>query len=306
MTYVSPGGSTVDEPELLSRTALKAQRLKPAPGQKPAKRVWSQRRREYIELYDPRQCVAMRERRAPSPAQLAALEAGRRTLTHAACTGCGESVELYLLDQQRVCPDCAGMRWEATQRARENARVSALQALVARAAPSRTLYLDTETTGLSCYNGDEVVELAVIDDAGEVLLESLVKPARCQAWPDAQAIHGISPADVAGAPDLEQLVPQLQALLEEADTLVIYNAAFDLAFLPEVLQPLASSKALCAMQAFALHIGDWDERRESFRWYTLTEAARLAGHQWDGDTHRARADAMAARSVWQWLRQMPT
>ncbi len=85
---------------------------------------------------------------------------------------------------------------------------------------------------------------------------------------------------------------------------MIYNAAFDLAFLPEALQPLASRKALCAMQAFALHIGDWDERRESFRWYTLTEAARLAGHQWDGDTHRARADALAARSVWQWLCQI--
>jgi len=135
----------VDEPELLSRTALKAQRFKPAPGQEPAKRVWSQRWREHIELYDPRQCVAMRERRAPSPAQLAALDSGRRALTHTACAGCGESVELYLLDQQRVCPSCAGMRWEAAQRARERERVSALQALVAWAMPSRTLYLDTET-----------------------------------------------------------------------------------------------------------------------------------------------------------------
>lgn len=129
MTYVSPDGSTVDEPELLSRTALKAQRLKPAPGQEPAKRVWSHTRLAYTELFDPRLCVAMRERRAPSPAQLAALDAGRRARTHANCADCGESVELYLLDQQQACLGCAGMRWEAAQRARESARISALQAL---------------------------------------------------------------------------------------------------------------------------------------------------------------------------------
>ena len=36
----------------LSRTALKAQRLKPAPDQEPVKRVWSRKRRGYIELFD--------------------------------------------------------------------------------------------------------------------------------------------------------------------------------------------------------------------------------------------------------------
>lgn len=294
----------MDEPELLSRAALKMQRLKPAPGLEPAKRVWSHARLAYTELFDPRLCVAMREWRAPSPAQLAALEAGRRARTHANCADCGLSVELYRLDHPQVCPDCAERRREAIHQTRHHQRLAALQALLRRATPGRTLYLDTETTGLSCHEGDEVVELAVVNDAGQVLLESFVKPAHCQAWPDAEGIHGISPGDVAHAPYLEQLAPHLQALLEDADTLVIYNAAFDLAFLSSVLQPLASRKALCAMQAFALHVGDWDERRGSFRWYTLTEAARLAGHQWYGNAHRARADAMAARSVWQWLCQL--
>ncbi|CAM5355212.1 hypothetical protein SSTU70S_05512 [Stutzerimonas stutzeri] len=41
------------DPEPLSRTALKAQRLKPAPGQEPVKQVWSHKRREHIELFDP-------------------------------------------------------------------------------------------------------------------------------------------------------------------------------------------------------------------------------------------------------------
>lgn len=301
-TQVDP---SADRPEPLSRTALRAQRLKPAPGQEPARWVWSQRRREHIELYDPSLCIAMREQRVCSPAQLAALEAGRRARTHADCKDCGQSFEQYQLDTHQVCPACAGQRFESEHRARAAERKTALQAMVMRTTSGRTLYLDVETTGLSCSEGDEIVEIAVVDEAGQVLLESLVRPIRCQDWPEAQAVHGIMPADVASAPALEKLIPHLQDLFEQADTLVIYNATFDLSFLPTMLQPLASGKAVCAMQAFALQIGDWDERRGAFRWYSLMEAARHAGHSWEGNAHRALADAMAARTVWRWLRSQP-
>ena len=45
------------------------------------------------------------------------------------------------------------------------------------------VYIDTETTGL--YIGDEIVEIAIIND-DEVLLNSLVKPVNHTCWPDAQ------------------------------------------------------------------------------------------------------------------------
>ena len=70
----------------------------------------------------------------------------------------------------------------------------------------------------------------MVDDAGNVLLDSLVKPDRHTEWPEAQAIHGITPADVMNAPSLESLLPRLLAVIEDAGTLVIYNAGFDLAF----------------------------------------------------------------------------
>ena len=67
-----------------------------------------------------------------------------------------------------------------------------------------TIYLDLETTGLSPPD-DEILEIAVVDDAGAVLLHSLVRPAHTTAWPDAEAIHGLTPADVQDAPVLEAL-----------------------------------------------------------------------------------------------------
>lgn len=287
--------------EPLSRTALKTQRLKPALDQEPVKRVWSRKRWGYIELFDPRLCVPMPAKRLPSAAQLAALEAGRRKLTHADCAGCSQSFERHMLDRAGLCPACAEDQWEAEQRERDAERQAALLELVDHAVPGRTIYLDTETTGLYGRGGDELLELALVDDAGSVLMDTLVKPVRHTEWPDAQAIHGITPADVADAPCLESLLPRLLAVIEDAGALVIYNADFDLAFLPEPVRSLASGKALCAMHAFSLHAGEWDERRQSYRWHKLGVAACAAGHQWDSHAHRARADAMATRTVWRWL-----
>lgn len=285
----------------LSRTALKDLRLKPAPGQEPIEKVWSHKRRGYIGLFDPRQCIPMRAKREASAAQLAALEAGRRKLTHANCVGCGQSTEKVILDRRRTCPACLQAQWLAAELEREERRFADLAAFVRCAPIGRTIYLDTETTGLRA-GADELLELAIVDDDGAILFESLVKPVSRGDWPGAQAIHGIAPEDVVSAPPLAELLPQLRAIFEAAEALVIYNAEFDLAFLPEPLRALAQSKAVCAMETFGLFVGEWDERLQSYRWCKLAHAASIAGHVWIGCAHRARADALAARSVWHWLR----
>lgn len=290
----------------LSRTALKAKRLKPAPGQQPAKLVWSHRRRKHIELFDPALCVPMRETHASSAAQLAALEAGRRKLTHADCAGCARNLERATLNRHGLCDECMAAQEaeEAEYRFQENR--DELRALIDAAPHGRTIYLDTETTGLSAAVGDELLELALVDDAGAVLLDTLVRPARRTKWPEAQAIHGIAPKDVAGAPPLEAVLPALAAAIEGADALVIFNASFDLGFLPDSLRSLAREKACCAMRACALWWGEWDEYQQGYRWHSLQHAAARAGHVWDGQAHRARADALAVRTVWQWLRAATT
>jgi len=41
-----------------------------------------------------------------------------------------------------------------------------------------------------------------LDDDGNVLMDSLVRHQLIDTWPHAQALHGISPSAVAGAPTL--------------------------------------------------------------------------------------------------------
>jgi DNA polymerase III subunit epsilon len=163
----------------------------------------------------------------------------------------------------------------------------------------RTVYLDTETTGLNPRR-DEIVEIALLDEHGEPLLDTLVRPSRMLRWPDAQAIHGISPEMVRKAPRLEELLPLLVAHLTGAH-LIVYNLQYDIGFFPELVRN-APAETSCAMLAFAEHYGEIG-RFGSYRWHKLDFAAAHAKHVWQGEAHRARADADAARSVWRFLQE---
>src|SRR4051794_16479396 len=79
--------------------------------------------------------------------------------------------------------------------------------------------LDSETTGVAHA---EIVQIAVVDAAGQVLIDTLVKP--IQLIPrEATRIHGITDAMVADAPTFAAILPQLQNILTGRNV-VVYNA----------------------------------------------------------------------------------
>lgn len=153
-----------------------------------------------------------------------------------------------------------------------------------------TLYLDTETTGLSPRNGDAIVEIAIVDDTGRSVIDTLVDPERPIPW-QASSVHGISDDMVEGMPTLRELMPEIRRIVA-GQQIVIYNATFDTPFFPDRLQ--GASRIDCAMRRYADAVA-----RGS--WKKLHVAAGHVGHVWTGDAHRARADALACRSVWEWL-----
>jgi len=161
----------------------------------------------------------------------------------------------------------------------------------------RTVYLDLETTGLDPAE-DEIVEIGILADGGEALVDALVRPQRHRSWPKAQRIHGISPADVEGAPTLAEL----RARIVEAVTgarVVIYNAPFDAGFLrPELA---AAAEIRCAMREFAEAYGEWSAYHGSWHWQRLHVAAAYVGFRWPGNSHRAIHDCAATRAVWWYL-----
>lgn len=119
--------------------------------------------------------------------------------------------------------------------------------------------LDTETTGLG--KEDQVIEIGVIDLAGNVLFERRVCPS-VVIHPAAEAVHGITPAMVSDCPTFDQIAGELRQVIEGRRVL-IYNAAFDLRLLRQTYrafglpcQWLNRVASDCVMRALA-NGGKW-------------------------------------------------
>jgi DNA polymerase III subunit epsilon len=161
----------------------------------------------------------------------------------------------------------------------------------------RTVYLDLETTGLDPAR-DEILEVGILADSGEVLLDTLVRPERHREWPEAWRINGIALADVSEAPAL----PEIRSRIVDAVAgvrVVIYNAPFDVAFLGNALE--GAAEIGCAMRAFAEAFGEWSDEHGGWRWQNLGVAAAHVGFVWPGPAHRAIHDCQATRAIWHWL-----
>jgi DNA polymerase-3 subunit epsilon len=165
----------------------------------------------------------------------------------------------------------------------------------------RVVYLDLETTGLDPAH-NEILEVGILDDTGAVLLDTLVRPTRLQQWPDAEQIHGITPAAVAAAPTFAQIRPRIVEAVNGA-VVVIYNAPFDAGFLR--LELTGAAEVVCAMRPFAEAFGEWDIGRDCWHWQKLGVAAAHVGFVWPGTAHRAIHDCAATRAVWHWLQAQP-
>jgi DNA polymerase-3 subunit epsilon len=105
---------------------------------------------------------------------------------------------------------------------------------------AREIVLDTETTGLDAAGGHRIIEIACVElhdllPTGRTF-HRYIDPER-EIDPDAQRVHGISRAFLAGKPRFAD-AEVAQAFLEFIDgaSLVAHNAAFDRGFIDNELK----------------------------------------------------------------------
>lgn len=196
-----------------------------------------------------------------------------------------------------------------------------------------TIVFDTETTGLS--KDDEVLSIGAVDESGDRIFSSLVGPVRHDEWPYAEKVNHISPAMVAEAPCLEDLLPEIAAACgQEADAYLVvgYNVSFDIRMLLQSSASIASGSSyysgsdvpsavhnlfrhnatyahsgifgkkpliiLDVMQPAAEKYGGWDSWKQRYRRLHLSEVADLIGYDWGEDSaHDSLSDAKATAAV---------
>lgn len=277
-----------DIPEhLMTRKQLNKAGLRVARGQKPV----AQKTGGYgpFDLYDSREAVAKRQM---SEAQKAALEkAKQQAVLNSRCARCEEwfdhigSERIASTDTGNgayICFMCADKKTASAWARRFLSTVGAV-------------ILDTETTGLD--ETAQIVEIAIIDNTGHTLVNTLVKP-RCAIPESVAALHGITDSEVENSPRWDELDDWIFDILAHAPTVGIYNANYDLRLikqsrvavglppliwdyepdnpLPETTTQLLK-KTTCVMEMYAMWYGEWSNYHKSYRWQRLNGGHRALG-----------------------------
>jgi DNA polymerase III subunit epsilon len=166
------------------------------------------------------------------------------------------------------------------------------------------VYLDTETTGLLA--DAEIIEMAIVDNAGEVLCEQLIRPQNIIPQ-EAIAIHHITNEMVADQPTWDEVWPAVRALLN-GKTVCMYNAEFDMRLIDQSNDRYAIRRerfaAFDVMKLFAQFRGVINHRSNTYRWFRLEQAGAFCGIVIP-NAHRAREDTLLTRAVLHWIAAQP-
>ena len=152
----------------------------------------------------------------------------------------------------------------------------------------RIAIVDTETTGTDPLT-DEVIDIAVVmlevDDAGEIVgiasAGQALRDPHMPIPPQITLLTGITDDDVRGKTiDLDRL----EQLLASADVRVAHSAAFDIAFIDNLMPGLAGAAWACSMADFDWLAAGFDGRKLG---HLLMQIGRFS------EAHRAMADVIA-------------
>lgn len=166
--------------------------------------------------------------------------------------------------------------------------------------------LDTETTGLG--NDDEIVEIAIIDNEGNIILNELIYPNK--KIPEvATSIHGITNKMVEDSLYILNILPVLKKL--EGETIYIYNKDFDIRMLKQSLNKWGRNlnennyDFRCAMLQYAENYGEWNEYYGNYKWVKLTTAYKNLPQKNKNivGSHRALQDCLMTLEVIKFLNQ---
>jgi DNA polymerase-3 subunit epsilon len=160
------------------------------------------------------------------------------------------------------------------------------------------VFLDTETTGTG--PAAEIIEIAIIDYKGKLMLERLVKP-KGAIEPSAFQVHGISSEMLFECPTWKDVWSEVEAVLA-GKPVGIYNSDFDVRMMKQSHQKywmewrFPEERFFCIMKLYAQFFGKWDSRRGSYIWQSLDQAGKQCGIPLQ-NSHRAKDDALLARAL---------
>lgn len=205
------------------------------------------------------------------------------------CVKCGKNIRY----KHKLCQTCYEEEM-AIRRAEGEIHRNAFYGME----PKKILFFDLELTGF--YARDEIISISIVNGAGELVMNTLIKPDHTKKWKKTEKIHGITPEMVEDAPLLADLIPTIKEIFEGCDRLIAYGVSTDYSHIKYIYDTEEEQEALhekvrCCANEFVRYA---HENRPDIVHASLIDAMECFGIEWQGVPHSSLADTYACAAVW--------
>ena len=163
-----------------------------------------------------------------------------------------------------------------------------------KASAEEYIVIDVETTGLS-PDDDRIIEVAAVKCENDRIVDSfhsLINPGR-RIPSNVTKLTGIKNADVAGAPDMDTVAPELSEFIDNLP-LVAHNANFDIKFIANAFKRAGVSKGMLYIDTLVLARNAFPDM-PNHKLSTLINELGLLDHEQE---HRAMSDVEATQRLY--------
>jgi DNA polymerase-3 subunit epsilon len=160
-----------------------------------------------------------------------------------------------------------------------------------RLADANTVVIDLESTGLLHQDPEtEIAQICIVDTKGRQLFSMLLKPS--QPMNDTViGIHRITNEQVINQPIFPQIAKMVAYVLRDKHV-ISWNMDFDWKLLIHMfkkyeLAPPKIAGASCAMDKYSEWTGEWNTKRDGFKWQRLPNFIGVESHDAFNDCQNA-------------------
>lgn len=165
----------------------------------------------------------------------------------------------------------------------------------------KIICLDLGTTGPNPVE-DEIVAIAIVDWAGNLIHEGKYGPSRKELWQAASEVNGVAPNNQIDLPSFFDDQVKIREIIWSADEVIVYNAPRVMRFLEyNDASTSSGTKVTDAMYEYCRWLGKANHDPNCLAQIELADAADRIGYAWENSAHGPAANALACLAVQKWI-----
>lgn len=149
---------------------------------------------------------------------------------------------------------------------------------------------------------DEIVAIAIVDWAGNVLHEGKYRPSRMELWQAASEVNGVASDEQIDLPSFFDDQVKIREIIWGADEVIVYYAQHVMRFLGHNdAAPASGARVTDTMYEYCLWLGVTNRNYNRLAHIELTDAADHIGYVRPDGTSTSLANAFACVAVQKWI-----